>query len=66
MNFFDELKVADCITSQGRAEVFGEMFELAEVIAKFDSRDIVDYVQKSHTCTRVVRSLAYISYVFFG
>ena len=66
MNFFDEFKVANCITSQGRTEVFGEKFELAKVVAKLNSRDVVYYIQKGHACTRIVRGLGYVSCGLLG
>ena len=54
MNFFDEFEIGNGITSQSRTEVLGETLELLQVVAKFNPRDVIDYIQESHARTRAI------------
>jgi len=64
VNALDEFKVSNCITTQRRCKIYGELTELIKMFSQFDVRYVVDDVQQSHCCTRIIHSLPQVSVMF--
>lgn len=54
---FDEVEVTDRVSSQCRGKWHSKVLELLQILAKVNSFDIIDNVQKCHTSTGIASRL---------
>lgn len=57
MDLPDELKISDRIATQHRGKVYGELFELLEVLSEVNAIDVVENVQQCNSRTGIADCL---------